>query len=199
MARNHPIFFKPEGGFYNLQINLGVISDARVRLAMQILWAHPDLRGPLKDYERQPWEQPVWAELDYRADSTHYWGVATVPNGSPITCVALVYRQDFPSEPPMCDVLEFSLALSSLSEVYPVGGFPFDGELYAQSWELEVDAWLLGIARYVYEKLPFPSGAIGFELLGNATKEPKLNLHGYLADKGGTLKWTPPRYYPPSE
>jgi hypothetical protein len=152
------------GGFYELALEVGPRSDDRLLATLLALWEHPDLIGCYLDRTREPSEQPR-VSPDRWEEGSHLLGVASLPNGSRVTCGNCVIREmdDGP------DWLVFYLPVGSLGTAYPVRAFPFGSEAdWPGPWRHEVEDWLAAVGQRVARSASFRLGLIGHEVSGEA-------------------------------
>ncbi|MDC3379101.1 hypothetical protein OAX78_02335 [Planctomycetota bacterium] len=161
-----PLFTQDDawtGGFYELAIEVGPRSDARLERLLHAVWNEPTLEGCYLDREREPDDQKkVAASLDRMAEQGHLRGIATLPNTMRVPCGTVAIREEDGS-----DWLDFYLPLGALSSLDSrVGGFPFEEGSDSRAWREPIDCWLAEVARRAFELVPFTLGLIGFEVSG---------------------------------
>jgi hypothetical protein len=128
------------GGFYELELVLGVSDDARIRQAMWALWAAAGVEG-----------EP--------AVEGHARGTVTLPSGARVVCGAFVARYD------ESDSVELYLPLGALARAdRRIGGYPFGGAGASLRWRAPLDRWLADVAATVHAQVPFRRALIGFEI-----------------------------------
>src|SRR3712207_3095418 len=92
------LFTEPDawhGGFFELALDLGPPSDARLGTAQTTLWSHPALDGCYAECEREPLDQPRVGPV-LPADQNgngQLFGVATLPNGRQTACASVTIRE----------------------------------------------------------------------------------------------------------
>ena len=200
-------FFTPAdvwfGGYYELYLELLSPSPARLNSVLEALWSHPTLDGCYLDNDVEPSEQPK-VRVGERADNDRLYGVAKLTNGVAVACGSYCFSsldgdQDEPL--PQHNGLALFLPMSALSRAYPVDAYPFGPMQGALEWKNELDAWLVEIGKFVYERARFDQGLVGFEV--NTVEEvtiedilalgiPEKRLYGILWPQDGNLQWHPP-------
>jgi hypothetical protein len=92
------------------------------------------------------------------------------------------------------------MPMGALSRAYPVGGYPFGPIEGVLEWRLELDAWLVGVGRFIYKRVPFAFGLVGFEVDTGETISaenlamcgiPDKHRAGILRPREGELDWYP--------
>lgn len=181
------------GGFYELGLDFGLLSDEDIAAAFARLWAHPDLEGCYLDRDREPADQiripPDWTL--FATETPHLYGVARVPGGQRVACGSY-HMGDYATS------RRFSLylPLGALSEIYPIGGYPFGSYEQAPLWIPQLESWLADIGRWVYEAVPFRLGLIGHEAAGEVDADdlisvPTTRYFSYLWPQDGALQYFP--------
>jgi hypothetical protein len=174
-----------KGGYYELAIELGNRSDERLRAAVVALWSSTHLDGCFSRWDVEPSEQ---LRIQPQSTDLHQTllGIATLP----------VRQEDG------VDWLDFCLPMGSMSEVYPVGMYPFEDGTDSRVWREPVDAWLLTLAERVFDVAPFQLAFLGGEVSGSSGAEeighdgiPEERWIGYLWRVGEGLRWYPPNRY----
>jgi len=146
------------GGHYELDLCLGLPSEANIRAAKQAVWQYPGLEGPYADPDKEPHDQAILA-TDTECD--HLFGVAQI-GGVSIPCGAYVWREE-DNGARIADFLSLYFPMSGLSLVFAVGGYPFGSFEAAPEWRATVDAWFLQLLRTQRGAFTFEMGIIGFE------------------------------------
>lgn len=180
------------GGFYELAVEIDPSSNSRLSDAMCVLWRHPDLDGCFLDRNCEPSDQ---IRVSPSLDSTHLFGLASLPNGPTFVCGTCFVREMNGS-----DWLNFYVPLGSVSQHYQVGGYPFEtDDARHRTWQKPLDEWLRDLGLYLYSTVKFRLALIGFEASGEYTWEqigrhgiPARREYGFLWPKGDQIKWFPP-------
>jgi hypothetical protein len=202
------------GGFYELDIQLGPQSEERVQRALEALWANPRLEGPYLDRDREPADQKV---VDPRGGISEVLsGIAALPDGAGVLCSSIVVLLDDGYELSLC------IPVNALAVAWPqIGDFPFvggrsspaDGGSEARrplraprvpedddrAWQEPLEEWLAGFGRAVFDAVPFPVALIGFEggLLSDDEERrlveemPEKRSVGVLRQEQDQLAWYP--------
>lgn len=168
-------------------------SDSHVAGILEAASGWSSLDGPYSKNDVEPEAQELQSisSLD-NFETSGLYGVATLPNSCKAAFVTHVFIFD--------DGLFVSLGvpLGSLGEAYPIGAFPYDEAAPTVWWGLEVSTWLSELGQYIFERVPFLRGAIGWmseladdELVNFAI--PLRRSYGYLVPEDGKL-----RYYAPN-
>ena len=186
------------GGFYELAIELGLRSEARLEAAINAIWQDARLEGCYTRRDLEPAEQPrVEPTLEMREKYAHLLGVATLPGGGRAACGTFIIRQE-----DGIDWLGFYIPMGALSTIYDVGAFPFNDGKASQHWREHLDAWLAEIAQTVFAAAPFDLAIIGDEASGDVSAAefavsgvPESRWHGYLWREDKKLIWYPPTIY----
>jgi hypothetical protein len=145
------------GGFYELALELGSRSDARLHEALTIVWSYPALQGAYLDRTTEPGQQVPVSVEPFMLDR-HVYGLAHLPNGVQVACGTCSIRLDGDS-----DWLIIYLPMGALSTVYPTGGYPFGDTSTSSVWQDTLDEWLKQLGYAVYSLVPFKLGLIGHE------------------------------------
>jgi hypothetical protein len=180
------------GGHYEIATELGGRSDVRAALALDRLWSYRALQGCYLIKDREPTTQEPVNLHEHLED--HWYGIATLPNGQRVPCGSSLCRFDNAS-----DWMLFYLPLASLGNVYPVGGYPFAEDSDKAEWRSELDNWLIGIAKHVFQDFPFHLALVGFEVeFASISSErihitgiPKERFDGWLWRADSQLDWYP--------
>jgi hypothetical protein len=186
------------GGFYELALELGATSDARLERALTALGEVVAVPGWYGGRDCEPHEQ---ATVDCTFESLkryqHLHGVVALPDGTPIVCGVFAVREDGGS-----DWLDFYLPLGALGRADPrVGAFPYpfegEGALAHLAWRRPIDDWLADIGRRVYARVGYSLGLIGDEVSGQVYAAdlgegpPDQRGIGYLIPTHGELRYWP--------
>ncbi|MEN6372377.1 MAG: hypothetical protein ABFD64_10230 [Armatimonadota bacterium] len=178
------------GGDFELDIFWKNACETSVKGALVALWDYPALDGCWLKENVEPAGQPrVSADWNSESVPTLY-GVATLPDKTQCACRSTIVNDNGGSW------LNLGLPLGSLSQFYPVGGYPF--EKADVSWINPLSEWLAEIARSIFAKYPFDCGTVGFEVCGETVCEseiPKERSCGFLRNEKGKLIWYPPTSY----
>lgn len=170
------------GGHYELAIELGASDDARLAAALSRLWSHPDLDGPYLSKSLDPSAQNlVDAKKQLQA---RLFGICTLPNHERVPGGSFVIR--FDGGP---DWLLFYLPLAPLETLYSLDGFPFSGQGADRQWQDELNSWLIGIARFLFEETPFEVGLVGFEVEFATCLSADIRIHGIPSLRNDTILW----------
>lgn len=180
------------GGYFELALELGPRSDERLRTALCEVWRHPSLSGLYLKCDLEPEDQERVAPeaLDFNQPA---YGLADIPGIGRTCCLSIVIREE--NGP---DWLALGVPMGSLSEVAPVGAYPFsDGS--DLSWRLLMYDWLRQVAEAVFKSAPFRLGLIEHEVCCDAYAEdvrrdglPEKRWFGYLLPENEGLLWYPP-------
>ncbi|MBN6035993.1 hypothetical protein [Amycolatopsis sp. 195334CR] len=186
------------GGFYELALELGPTSDARLARALTALDEAVAVPGWYGSVDREPQDQAaVGCTFESLQRYQHLRGVVALPDGTPIVCGVVAIREDDGS-----DWLDFYLPLGALENADPrVGAYPhpFEGEaaLAHLAWRRPIDDWLAEIGRRIYARAGFSLGLIGDEVSGRvyaadlAEGPPEPRGIGYLVPAHGDLRYWP--------
>jgi hypothetical protein len=174
------------GGFYELAMNLGPRSDARLDLALTTVWSAAKVRGCHQ--RTAAGHVPATCTLDSLEGAGHLAGTVKIPDGRVLVCGAVAIREEAGD-----DWLDFYLPLGALGESDPrVGGFPFgdDGGAKSRSWREPLDEWLMAIGAAVYARVAFRYAVVGFEASGLTLGEVLATsdtFYSVLDGRSGTL------------
>lgn len=187
------------GGFYELALELGERSDARLQTALDVMWSDRRLNGCFSDRSRQPDEQErMQPTVAAQAEAGHLRGLATLPSGFRTVCGSVAIR----SEDDEQDWLDLYIPMGSLARADErVGAYPFGSMMTvghdapsrdSLEWRRPIDDWLTEIASSVFEAVPFRLGLIGFETSGSTTADeltqvPDERYVAYLVPAGRDL------------
>jgi hypothetical protein len=181
-----------DGGFYELDIELGTRNDDRLQRALDALWRHAGVDGC---FRRLPGSKEVvprtLASLERHG---HLNGIVLLPSRQRTVCGVVAVREETGT-----DWLDFYLPLAALGRADArIGAFPFgdDGGPTSLSWRSALDEWLVSIARDVYAEVPFQLALVGFEVPGAICSEelaeqgvPDARGYAYvLPDLEGTVR-----------
>jgi hypothetical protein len=180
------------GGHYELAMDLGPHSDARTIEALRRLWTYPLLEGCYLHRDQAPKSQSRIIPSQHFDEKLY--GIATLEN-TKVPCGSFLCRFEDRS-----DWLEFYLPLASLERIYPIEGYPFKEGADYHDWQRKLDPWLTGIAKHVFQEIPFLIALIGFEVeITRISSEtvlsagvPKVRSEGILLPKDKALEWYPP-------
>jgi hypothetical protein len=152
-----------DGGYYELEIELGSRSAERLLAALEALWGHPALDGPYADQEREPDEQARVAAST--GASASLFGVATLPGGARVPCRSGAVGPPIEDlEPWRNDSLDFSVPAGGLGAAWPeTAGLPFGDGVDDRAWQEPLEEWFADIGRAVFERVEFRVGWICFE------------------------------------
>jgi hypothetical protein len=184
------------GGHYEIEMELGVPSDERLRAALERIWAHPSLKGCVFSRDQEPQAQ-VRVNPGRQAIAEHLYGVATLPNGATAACGTYVCRLHGDANEAPRDLLSFYVPLGALAGIYGAEvieeeqktqdpPFQTKGGAPSAAWRSELDLWLVEIGRFVFEALPFELALVGWEV-----DLPRISVEGVRRNwrTTGTLRW----------
>jgi len=155
------------GGFYELNFWLGNVTAAQIHSAIVALWSLPGIDGCYLEHDRVTTSQRrISRDVAPVEGKWILYGNATLPNGRIIACgmhcgwlkdeapTDFVYSST-PGANSDCPfiLLSFDIPLEALAPIYPIGGFPFDGEDH-RSWREPFQNWLASIGNGVLAQLP---------------------------------------------
>jgi len=193
------------GGFYELAIEVGPTSDARLEETLTALWRLAGIQGTLAVTSRKPLRHgPAPLNLTSLDSAGHLRGVIDLPVGHRSVCGVVAVREEM-AGPAIghSDWLALYVPLGALARIDArIAGFPFDIESGSASlsWRRSLDEWLAGIGRSVYGEVPFCLALVGFEALGDVHADdlgsgvPHVRQHGFLLPQNSRL-W----YYPATQ
>lgn len=199
--RDPTAFTDPEnwsGGFYELELEIGVRDDGRLQRALTALWRAAAIVGCYASTEREPADQTtVPLTVTSLREYGHLRGIGHPPLGGPVVCGCYASVND--DNPDWPDWLALYLPLGSLARVERrIGGFPFgpDGGSGSLRWRAPLNAWLAGVATEVFQDVDFRVGRIGFEVDHTTAADlngvvPEQRWDGYLLPTDGHLGYTP--------
>lgn len=185
------------GGFYELALELGDTSDARLEAALSALWSAAGVEGCYGSrHVPPPDQQTVPCTLASLLRFGHLRGVVRLPNGAPIVCGVVTIRED--NGP---DWLDFYLPLGALGRAEPrsnehMVGDPSSGSA-SLAWRRPIDDWMAGLGARVYTAAGFRLGLIGHEVSGQAyaattaANPPTPRGIGYLIPRDGQVSYLP--------
>jgi hypothetical protein len=191
------------GGHYEIEMELGVPSDERLRTALQRIWSHPSLKRALKgcvfSRDQEPQDQ-VRVNLQSHPLESMLFGVTALPNGAPAACGTFVCRLAGGKDEPPRDLLSFYVPMGSIEKPYGIGAYPFSDLERAGAWRPQLDPWLAEIGRFVFEAVEFDLALVGWEVefpsvSAESVKRsgvPAERYDGYLWRNGNGLEWHPP-------
>lgn len=187
------------GAYYELALRLGPRAEAnaddRLLAALEAVWAHPTLFGPVRDRTKrrvdQPQVLPRPSELEH---PENFYGVASLPDGRQSVCLTCVVRE---IDQHGSDWLDLCLPTGALVRVDPrIGGYPFGDIHQARSWREPLDGWFMSVARAVAAATTFELGLIGFEVSGEDGQfdggPPAERSVGYVLQRGDGIEEFPP-------
>lgn len=149
------------GGYYELALELGEHSEGRLLSALTAVWSHPDFEGLYVDRAIEPEDQQKIAIADALQFDMLY-GVARLPNRIKIACGTFIVREEVGP-----DWLSILLPMGALDKAYPVGGYPFEPSLTQSfQWRNTLNHWLAQIGLWVFERVKYRLGIVGFEVSG---------------------------------
>ena len=196
-------YFAPEevwrGGFYEIEMELGVPSDERLSLVLEKVWSHKSLEGCYLDRSQEPHAQTPVDPREH-AHEGHLYGIAHLPNGVHCACGTYVCRLESGADTPSCDFVAFYLPLGSIATAYPIGGYPFTDTKQAGAWRTVLDNWLVELGHFVYKQTRFELALVGFEVdfptvsstVVRRNGIPSERYDGYLWPVDSRLEWYPP-------
>ncbi len=187
------------GGHYEIEFELGEPSDERLRLALQRIWSHPDLKGCCFSRDQEPQGQ-VRVTPGQETLEGHLYGVANLPNGTAAACGTYICRLQGDDEQLYRDLLSFYVPLGSLRAAYKTGGYPFSDGDRATTWRVELDNWLVELGRFVFEKVDFGLALVGWEVDFPRVSSESVKRNGILSERfdgylwraADRLEWYPP-------
>jgi hypothetical protein len=185
------------GGFYELALELGDTSNARLEVALAALWSAAGVEGCYGSRWVPPSDQnAVPCTLASLERSGHLYGVVRLPSGESIVCGVVAVREDNGA-----DWMDFYLPLGALGRAEPRSNEHMAGDPDASSasliWRKPIDGWLADLGTRVYAATDFRLGLIGHEVSGQtdaATIAADLPAHrriGYLVPSGGQVQYLP--------
>lgn len=170
------------GGHYELAVELGGSDDAWLAAALSRLWSHPDLDGPYLSNDLEPSAQ---SRVDPKKQlDDRLFGLCTLPNHEKVPGGSFVTRFDGGS-----DWLGFYLPLAPLETLYNLNGYPFSGPDADRQWQTELNSWLIGIAKFLFEEMPFKVGIVGFEVEYAPPSSADIRIHGIPSLRNDTILW----------
>jgi len=198
------------GGHYEIEIELGVPSDERLRRALQRIWSHPSVKGACFSRDQEPQAQ-VRVNLNEHTLEGHLYGLATLPNGASAACGTYVCRLQGEDGALARDFLSFYVPMGAIANAYGIepsrarenqdpplntkGGAPT-----SSTWRPPLDQWLVEIGRSVFETVEFDLALVGWEVdfprvsAESVKREgmPRERCDGYLWRNSSGLQWYPP-------
>jgi hypothetical protein len=173
------------GGHYELAILLEGRSDAQLRAILKALWEHPALEGCYKtarDIRRPDRKRLSTDDIPFsRAIHAHGW--ATLPNGAQVDCMSYIKRDRDDPGYFAFDALVFAVPSESIAYAYRDVLDEWGDGL---AWK-EIDRWFADIGLYLYEKVPYLFGRIGFEIGGSIVEATSLKTRLTMLTLGNTL------------
>lgn len=186
------------GGFYELEIVPRIRSSQQIVALLSALWSFPSLDGCYLRNDCVPSKQPRCKPYEEGREG-HLYGMAELPGKGRIVCGS--YAMNYAGEdgsPPAYRV-GFYFPLGALSEIFPVGAYPFGAMSSVPEWRIPIDEFLRSLAEWIFRRVPFDFAIIGFEIGGNVTPEkiradgiPHERPNGILWNEEGELKWFGP-------
>jgi hypothetical protein len=182
------------GGFYELALEYEPASDALLERALQAIWAFPDLQGCYLRPGVEPSQQQRLApSLALLEENGHLRGIATLPQGRKVACGTYMVREE---QGPAW--VSLYLPMGALAKVYDAGAFPFESSGACHCWREPLDQWLAAVGEFVFSKVPFRLGLVGFEVSGTESAEdlaitgiPENRSIGLLYVTDHHLSWYP--------
>ena len=184
------------GGFFELTFELPQETKSLANVVLAKLWSMPLLNGCYLKKDIEPEQQEKLSPIEFQNDG-HWYGFANLPNGKQSCCgtISTEYENDG-------YWITFYLPLGSLAHIYNIGSYPFKSEKQDISgWMIEVNDWLVKIARQIHPIAKFELGVIGFEVDYFEVKRqlekglPDERWDGLLIAKDELLEWLPPTIY----
>ena len=204
------------GGHYEIEMELGVPSDERLRRALQRIWTHPSVKGACFSRDQEPQAQ-VRVNLNEHTLDGHLYGLATLPNGETAACGTYVCRLQGEDGALSLDFLSFYVPMGALAGAYGISGdwlktqrpegavlntkFSENAETEKSAqWRTELDRWLVELGRSVFQSVEFDLALVGWEVnfprvSAQCVKRegiPAERFEGYLWRNRGRLEWYPP-------
>ena len=189
------------GGFYELALKYESASDALLDKGLQRIWEFADLQGCYLRPDIEPSHQPrIAPSLAILKANGHLRGIATIPHGKQVACGnCLVCEEQGPAW------VSLYLPLGGLATVYEVGAYPFEQTVSCRSWREPLEKWLAAVGEFVFSKVPFQLGLVGFEVSGMVSAEdlavsgvPQKRSVGYLYVTDHHLSWYPTNQWHPT-
>lgn len=182
------------GGFYELAVQFGVVSNDQLDAALRAIWETPSLQGCYLRRDREaPEQERVNPSLATQESSGHLLGIATLPNGKRVACGTVLVREEDGTA-----WLDFYVPLGALASTYAVGAFPVDSNPLSQEWREPLEKWLADVGQAVFFSAPFCLGLIGFEVSGSVDSRdvqdagvPAVRFIGYLYPSAGKITYYP--------
>jgi len=165
------------GGYYELAIKLGAHDDERLDAALNSLWEAAGLQQAFRRGSTGPASEltPVVSAESLLAGSLH--SVASIPGMGLTLCSVLVVREETYEAGVTRygqDWLDLCLPLGALDNLdHRVGAHPFDETAPSRAWREPIERWFEGVARSVFEIVPFVHAVTGFEVSGMEPSEVK--------------------------
>ncbi|AXB48431.1 hypothetical protein A4R43_12450 [Amycolatopsis albispora] len=185
------------GGFYELALELGPTSDARLARALTAFGEVVAVPAWYGSHDREPHEQAaVGCTFESLRRYQHLRGIVALPDGTPVVCGMVAIREDGGS-----DWLDFYLPLGALERAVPqVAAFPYpvdaDGALAHLTWRWPIDDWLADIGRRLHARAGYSLGLIGEEVSGrvyaadlDGEPPPEQRGIGYLIPAHGEVRY----------
>jgi len=184
------------GGHYALKLCLGSASEAQLQAALEAIWRYPELRGPFAYRNKEPLRQAI---LPVDAPHDQLFGAMRIRDKF-VPCGTIAVREEDDLGERTADFITHYSPMGALSQVFPVGSYPFGSWDAAPEWRAEVDGWFLEMLRSQREVLSFEVGKIGFEVEMNAMRAGKLKsgrmpaerFDGIVIPGENEIEWYPP-------
>jgi hypothetical protein len=155
------------GGSYELNFWFGNVTAAQIHSAIVGLWSLPGIDGCYLENDRvTTLQRRISPDVAAVEGKWTLYGNATLPNGHIVACRTCCagLKDEAPtdfvySSTPGAKsddsfvLLFFEIPLGALAPIYPIGGFPFDGEDH-RSWREPLQNWLAFIGNGVLAQLP---------------------------------------------
>jgi len=189
------------GGFYELALEYEPWSESLLEKALQRIWEFPDLQGCYLEPDVEPSHQvrvaPSLAMLD---ENGHLRGTATLLDGREVACGTYLVREE---QGPAW--VSLYLPMGTLATVYEVGAYPFEHTGSSRSWREPLEKRLAAVGEFVFSKVPFRLGLVGFEVSGMISAGdlalagiPEKRSVGYLYVTDHHLSWYPTNQWHPT-
>jgi len=177
------------GGYYELAIEVGPRSDARLQRVLTAMWSAADVQGCFGDRSREPQDQePIECTVESLMRFGHLQGQVRLPTGQLVVCGCVAILEDGADT---IDWLDFYIPLGALDRT----GITYheSGQQFFRSQVL--DDWLAAVGTEAFRTADFHAGYIGFETSGctdAATlngRMPESRGIGYLLPQDGVLRY----------
>jgi hypothetical protein len=183
------------GGFYELSLEMGQLSDIKLEAAVNAIWNFADLRGCyLRPDIDPPFQSQVQPDVKVLLSHNHLRGIAKLPDGKQVACGTYLVQEEQGDK-----WLGFYVPMGALAMTFDqVGAYPFDSNGLSRNWREPLESWLATIGQSVFSKVPFLLGLVGFEVSGTVrsselkiSRIPDERFIGYLYPIEGKLTWFP--------